>query len=179
MKVKHMKKKTFVILCAVCLFISIILLPRNAGEIRTAVVNKENGDIAFCYYEYTSGPSVIQITVCDKDGKSLYSKSFATGKSPDMIFVGENLCMVVHYGTKETKYFYDREGNETYVNISSEEIKAPASFEEWDYCLSNFTLRNGDCEYRYEQPGFFRHRAKLTINNGDNVMVIYESPEKK
>ena len=178
MNTKSTNKIKLLIICVVCILVFFILFPTNANGIRTAVVNDQNGDIAFCYYDSKGVQDVIKVCLFTKDGEELYSKVFVTGMSPDMIFVDETLCMVVHYGTRETKYFYDREGNETYLNISSEEINNPTGFEGWDYCFGNFTLYKEDYEYRYEQPFFFRKRARLTITKGDTMLVIYESPEK-
>jgi len=172
-----MNKKYIFIFCACILgLLIIILIPKNVDEINDAVVNHTNGDIAICYFDYSGAIDVMRITVFDKYGEKLYSKAYREPHPAHMVFDGTELCVVV--GSSYKKHIFDREGNETYNNISTDDILHSSSFEKWDYSWikNQFSYFFNDFEYCYEAPSIFRHEARLTIKNGENIKVIYKSP---
>ena len=77
-----MKKKAIFILvvCIIGLLI-IALIPKEADEITNAVVNSNNGDVAFSYMEYSGKTNILVVALFNKDGETLYSKTFFSGTS--------------------------------------------------------------------------------------------------
>lgn len=171
-----MSKKILAILCICIVGILIIaLIPKEVDEITNAVVNPNNGDIAFCYYDYSGTVDRIRILVFNRYGEELYSKTYLEAYTPSMVFDGNELCITL--GRTYEKYSFDREGNETSNSISADDIKKNDFFGEWAYSFASgkmiYSLDN--YKYCYEEPTIFRRRAKLTISNGETVVVIYQS----
>ena len=91
-----MKNKAVIILCVCAIGILIIaLIPKNVDKITNAVVNTENGDVAFCYLDFSQNIAIIRVVSFDKDGKELFSKNFFSdgGSYCSMLTVEEELIL--------------------------------------------------------------------------------------
>ena len=71
---KHAKKIIIALAIAVLFILLKLLLPDEVVDITDAVVNEENGDIAFSIYE----DEILTVKLFDKDGKLIFSKEFKT-----------------------------------------------------------------------------------------------------
>jgi len=178
--IKKHKTIAFGIFIISAIALTFLLFPTKPDRIEYAVVNPENGDIAFCYLD-TTGEDALKISVFDKWGNELYTKVFPSQKYPDMIFDGEDLCVVLFDSYQILSY--DREGNatdNTENNTSLNEIKQNDSFSQWKYSFwkNTYTCKINGTTYIYEAPLFYRRKATLTLINGDTEAVIYESADE-
>ena len=170
-----MSKKTGVIICCCVIVIIIIaLIPHNVNTVQNAVVNPDNGDIAFSYFDKFRGVDVIRITVFNKHGEELYSKSYLSTYTVGMIFDGDELCITV--GRYDEKHSFDREGNETNNSIPAKEITKHNTFEGWKTSFKKETYSFEEYRYVYKKPSIISRNAKLIIENQEGEKVIYESP---
>lgn len=168
-------KKGIVIFCAAVVTLVIIaLIPKGVDEITHAVVNPNNGDIAFCYHDHSHAAHPLRIVAYDKFGEELFSKSFYTSRGASMTYSGDELCVSIWADNE--KHSYDRQGNGTESDISIAEIEKNSGFSEWKISFGKKRYTLGEYVYYYDAPTVFKHRARLTISNGENTKTIYESP---
>ena len=168
-------KKGIVIFCAaVVMLVIIALIPKGVDEITHAVVNPNNGDIAFCYHDHSHAAHPLRIVAYDKFGEELFSKSFYTSRGASMTYSGDELCVSIWADNE--KYSYDRQGNGTESDISIAEIEKNSGFSEWEISFGKKRYTLGEYIYCYDAPTVFKHRARLTISDGENTKTIYESP---
>ena len=172
-----MKKKTLFLLCVCIIGIVIVtLLPRNVDVITNAVVNSENGDIAFCYLDYSQRIAMLNIAVFNRDGEELFTKSIFSngGAYASLRFYEDNLC--VYDGRMQETYFFNRDGDSINLDVTVEEIRETGAFDGWKSSFGKKSYSLDEYVYCYETPNIFKHQARLTISYGENVNVIYESP---
>ncbi len=171
------EEKTVIILCICALGILIIaLIPKNVDKITNAAVNTENGDVAFCYLDFSQKIAMIRVVSFDKDGKELFSKNFFSngGAYCSMIFYENVLCLYV--SRTEKVYFLDRNGDFAKCNVELSDIKNSYAFDGWKNSFGKMSFSNGDYTYIYESPSLFKHSAKLTITKGEDETTVYTSP---
>jgi hypothetical protein len=172
-----MKNKAVIILCVCAIGILIIaLIPKNVDKITNAVVNTENGDVAFCYLDFSQNIAMIRVVSFDKDGKELFSKNFFSdgGSYCSMIFYENVLCLYI--SRTEKAYFLDRNGDSAKCNAEILDIKNSYAFEGWEKSFGKWSFPNGEYTYIYESPTLFKHSAKLTITKGEDETTVYTSP---
>lgn len=172
-----MKKKAIFILvvCIIGLLI-IALIPKEADEITNAVVNSNNGDVAFSYMEYSGKTNILVVALFNKDGEKLYSKTFFSGTSYASLNFHEDKLHVYIGRTKET-HCYDRTGASAEVALTTEEIKSSGTFGGWKHSFGKRTYELNGYTYNYYSPTIFRDKAEVVISNETDV-VIYKSPKE-
>ena len=170
------RKNKLILICVVIGLFVIMIMPTEVTDINCAVVNSENGDIAFSYFYDTNGIDSVVIEAYTKDGEMLFSKSYLSAPV-HMVYDGEDLCIVVGKGDYK-KYCFDRNGNEVNNDITMTKIQERYSFDGWEFSFLAWTFECvfDDYTYRYEQPTAFKHRATLTITKGEEVITIYDNP---
>ena len=166
--------KIIICLCVVSLII-IALIPKNVDEISNAVVNDNNGDIAFSYLDFSGRISMLRICLFSKDGEELFSKGIFSdgGSHARMLFYENNLC--IYEGRTGKTYSFDRNGNVCDVNVSVEAIKSTGTFRGWKTSFGRKTYSLNGYLYCYESPHIFKHRAYITIKNDEQVKTVYSS----
>ena len=170
------RKNKLILICVVIGLFVIMIMPTEVSDINCAVVNSENGDIAFSYFYDTNGIDSVVIDVYTRDGKQLFSKSYLHAPV-QMIYVGEDLCIVVGKGDYK-KYCFDREGNEINNTVTMSEIQKRSSFDEWSFSFWSWSSEYSydNYVYRYERPTVFKHRAVLTVRKGEETVILYQDP---
>ena len=170
-------KKQILFICVCCFGLLLyVLVPKNVQKIENAVVNDENGDIAFARFVKEEGHYVTKIYQYDKEGVLPFSKdiqSDGAGAMPKLLFY-ENELYVVLSRTKE-KYSFDRNGNQGSDLLSADFLSNLSSFEGWVVTSKSKSYTNGDCVYVYEAPRIFRYKSRLTITNGEREIEIFKS----
>lgn len=172
-----MKKAIIISIGCILLLLFIVLVPNEVAELKNAVVNSENGDIAFAYADYTGRTAMLRVTLCSKDGTVLFSKKISTDlNNVGIAFVKSNVYVCV--GRIEHKtYCFNRSGNAMdFEFLSKEFIHECDAFDGWDFSFGKRTCAFGEYKYQYNTPTFFKHSAKLTVRNEENITTIYESP---
>ena len=175
-----MSKRVIIIICACIIGLSaIFLIPKGVDEITNAVINTENGDIAFCYYDFddASRYDALRIEVFDKNGEKLFSKSFLRYESSyaDMLYYEGNLY--IYLGRTEEFFALDRNGNKiSELNLLRSEVQNSDSFDGWQLSFGKTSYTLGDIEYCYEEATIFKHQARLIIKTGSEEKTIYNSP---
>lgn len=174
-----MTKKIALILCATIIGLSIIvIIPKDIDEITNAVVNSNNGDIAFSYCDYSGRIGVLRVTSYNKEGEKLFSKTFTLEGSYVALKFHENVLCVCEGRMEKRKHFYDRSGAPVNADITVEEIRERYAFDDWKSSFGKKTFSLNGYVYCYETPTIFKHRARLTINDGAEEKLIYESTRK-
>lgn len=175
------EKKARILLIALTVgFFIMLVIPKNANRITNAAINPNNGDIAFCYYDYSSEIKAVRVEMYTKSGELLFSKVTGGGGAyADLLFIDGNLY--VCSGRSNLRFCFDRMGNELgNDDVPFEDYKKAQSageFDGWKWTLTKWTFRYEDCVYVYKPPVIFRDKAQLTVTNGDGeVAVIYEDP---
>ena len=168
------KKIIFVLSIFILAVVVSNLIPREVTGINNAVVNKENGDIAFCYFINKPGYDYPFTKVClySKSGEELFAKEFDKPYPAKMIFDGTDIFIAIGDPSKE--YSFDRQGNPINKTSKLEEIKETNAFDGWKQSLKNRKYTLGEYVYCYEGPTPFRRKARLTIRNGENIIEIYK-----
>ena len=174
------EKKARILLISLILGVFIMLLiPKNANHISNAAINPNNGDIAFCYYDYSSETKAIRVEVYSKSGELLFSKvTGGDGAYADLLFIDDELY--VSSGRDNRRYRFDRDGNEPGYDVPYkifEETQKARNFDSWKFSLGKRTFQYEDYLYVYKPPMILRDKALLTVTNGDGeVTVIYKDP---
>lgn len=171
---KHAKKIIIALAIAVLFILLKLLLPDEVVDITDAVVNEENGDIAFSIYE----DEILTVKLFDKDGKLIFSKELETWRgSPDMLFHKNNLYIDIGKSQSELVAF-DKQGNSIKPEIPASHVRNIDQFNGWkhsgfrgvyEYELNGYT-------YKYEGTTIYRHKSKLSIIHNETQAVIYENP---
>ena len=166
------------ITAAVFLVINIFSSAR-VNYVTNAVVNENNGDVAFCYYDSSGRVGVIKVELFNRSGERLFSKSlFTEGSYAALMFYNDSLC--VNCGRLTTKFYaYNRDGEDSKAEIPGDIIEAVEKYssteEQWKGFLGKYTYAKNGVEYVWEDYMFFIHRARIIIRDGDKEIVIYES----
>jgi len=170
-------KKVFVILIIITVVAIFILIPIGVEEVTNAVVNQQNGDIAFCYSETSGTVDYLIVTCVSKEGNVLYSKRlFSEGGSyAELMFFDETLSVFVH--KTNSIFSYNRDGTKCEIEKDEKELLKNASrFDNWKNGLFERSFEYGEYKYIYKEPSTFYRKAKLIISTGQKEMTIYESP---
>ena len=175
-----MKKGVKVVICLSIIIVATFLIfttvNSNVDIIYNAIVNPENGDVAYCYQPYNSNGVYDMIVVMfSKNGEKLFSKSIytQTGTHVYLSFYKGILC--VRPTRTDTLYCYDRSGLIAGVDIKVKDIDWNDSFAGWESSFGKYSYSLGEYKYQYYAPTIFRHHAELTILNGENINVVYQS----
>jgi len=128
----------------------------------------------FGYDDHSHASHPLRIVAYDKFGEELFSKSFYTSRGASMTYSGDELCVSIWADNE--KHSYDRQGNGTESGISIAEIEKNSGFSEWEISFGKKRYTLGEYVYCYDAPTVFKHRARLTISDGENTKTIYESP---
>ncbi|MBR2342745.1 MAG: hypothetical protein IKA64_00655 [Clostridia bacterium] len=170
-------KKYVVLFCAIVIGLIIIaLIPKNADRISNAVVNVENGDIAFCYTDYSGRASALRIVLFDKNGEKLFSKSTYAAEGYASLGFRDNILFVCCGKSQDITYSFDRAGAEVTPNMTIEEVKKITAFQGWKSSFGKKTYELNGYIYCYEAPTIFKDKSKFTITYGDKVKIIHKSP---
>lgn len=104
----------------ILLVIALLLSPRNAISLENAIVNEENGDIVFTYFNSSS--YTLTIFWYNADGELLLKDNIKGGSS-SLKFVGEDLKVYIE------KYdiigFYGKDGSKSVVTVAVQEEYSP------------------------------------------------------
>ena len=176
---KKLNKNIALLLCANMIGLIIIaIIPKNVDEITNAVVNPNNGDIAFSYCNYSERVDVLRVTVYSKEGERLFSKTFLLEGSYAALKFHEDILCVCEGRIENRKHCYDRNGAEVNANITIAEIRERHAFDDWKSSFGKKTYSLDGYTYIYEAPTIFKHIARLTISDAITEKVIYESTRK-
>ena len=171
-----MKKKIIIIIiCCICGLILLSVMPYNVQTVSNALVNSENGDIAFVYDMQKMSFTLGVLVLCDKDGNVLFQESFQdSGKvSIRLAFCGENIY--AYTGIGERLYGFDRNGKPlSQYEISASDIKNKMHFYGWSSGFIDATYVLGEYVYRYERPLFFKKTSRLVIEHNGETVVLFE-----
>lgn len=173
-----LKNKRLFWVCLFIIFLITLLFPRGNYDISNAIVNEENGDIAFsCFYE-SEDSYKIKIFQFSKDGELLFTEELSSpGSNPSLLF-RENQLYVMPART-QTIYSFDRNGNPAGNAVSVKELQETYSFDGWKQSLINKKYTWGEYVYCYEGPTLFRYKASLTITYGDSEKIqLYKASQK-
>lgn len=176
-----MRKNVIVIivLCIVLTVLILFIIPGESNGLTNAAVNEENGDIVFCYSDYSGKADVIRVELYDKDGERLFEKTIYPGAGAH---VGLFFCegnVFAYVGRYEAFYAWTREGVDCKALVSVEQIesaKSPSSFVGWENSLGSSTYHCDDNEYVYRKASLFRNTTRMSIINGYGEKIIFESP---
>lgn len=166
-----MKKVAFVICVSVICVVLVALVPKANG-VKNAVVNLDNGDIAF---SYTGEDSYTKIALFDKDGNKIFVKSIYFGDGGTyMRFKDDILCVCI--GRQDKMYFINRGGTLVDPVMTKSEIKGDQCFENWESSFGKKEFCWGSYVYKYKSPTLFQRCAELMIsNNGNNKTIYFDS----
>ena len=171
------KKKAVVLICAFAIMIPLfILLPKEANEVTNAIVNTENGDIAFCYYDSSGITSHIRVDAYNAKGELLFSKPLvgSDGSYASLMFSDG---MLYASDRSDKKYCFDMTGKKCDASdVSSVQIDKAGAFSGWKSSFGKRTFEYGDIRYVYELPMIFKDRCTLTLERQDGRTVLYEHP---
>lgn len=172
---KKLERKVILLFCAGIIALLIIaIIPKNAVTISNAVVNENNGDIAFCYF-YPTKFGILNVDLYSKDGDKLFSQTFKAGGGYGALrFYNDKLY--VSYGKTDKKTcVIDRSGNVSDTDIPSEIISTADTFKGWSSVRGKKTYSLDGYTYIYEMPTVFHRRAELTISNTVTSKTVYNS----
>ena len=172
-----MNKKIVLILIGAILMLAIIaIIPKDVNAVLNAAVNPENGDIAFAVPDDDGRTTMLRITLCDKNGEVLFSKKFLTNLSSVGIKYYENHIYICVGRMDRKIYCFDRNGCSVDGKyLPEDEIYSEGVFAGWESSFGKYSYSLGEYKYQYYAPTIFRHHAELTILNGENIKVVYQS----
>jgi hypothetical protein len=172
-----MKKTVIILVCVGIIGLLAIVLVPKCVEVENAVVNPNNGDIAFLYVCFSDKIDFIKLDLYNKEGEKQFSKTFSLYEISygGISFYNDVLCVK----TVSTVYFFDRSGESVNEKIDLAEIKNKTTFEKWSYSFlkSKYTIEFGDYKYSYQRPTIFKRQAVLKITKDTESVVIYKSTE--
>jgi len=167
-----MRKIIFLICTTIALILIVtFIIPTDASEIFDADVNSKNGDIAFCYRDYDT--DLIKVLVFNKDGEKLFSHAFNNSGVASLAFIEGRLF--VYLFRAEQMYECDVLKNQVNTSVDSDRLDGKKDFDGWSSSSGEKSFSFGEYVYTYKSPTVFSDKAKLTIKNGDEVKVIYNS----
>ena len=173
---KKMEHKGILLFCISVIGLLIIaIIPKNVVTISNAVVNENNGDIAFCYLYPTKNP-ILNVDLYNKDGEKIFSKTFKTSGSYAYLRFNNNNELIVCYGKSDKKTcIIDRSGIVSDTDIPSEIISSGDSFKGWNSVRGKKSYSWDTYTYLYESPTVFHRKAKMVIINNGASKTIYDS----
>ena len=160
------------IIIAVIGFAILLLIPKNAPNISNALVNEENGDIVFLYYD--SKYATTTFWWYDVSGKLILSKTFSGGSEGPVAFCGEDLHISI---TKSGEYAYNRLGDEI-TPMSHSELSQIGNydFKGWTNGYGEKEFYFGNYVYRYEETPYpaslFKSESRIYIKNMESDEII-------
>ena len=170
-------KKTYILtfICiGILVFILILLLPKDYDDIGGAVVNPENGDVAFCFIDRTGRVPMLTVSLYTKDGEERFTKRVVDSVKPaTSLAFQEDKLFVTHF---DKSYCLDMDGNlvdgvDCTGKDGEQLLLSEFSLFDWSrYC----TL--GEYRYCHEFASIFRRGTRLIIEYGEKTTVIYQSP---
>ena len=178
------KKYIFLCVCVIVGLILIVLVPgKNVAKIENAIVNPENGDIAFTYFY--SERSTIVLTLYNTSGEALFSTGIDSGGGSysTMMFAGENLC--IYISRTNTLYEFSRDGERIKKSeIPREQIDMPELWHGWDTMRGKKQFEQNGYLYVYEYSAFPQYPSKekhqlSIISPAGTGTTIYLREEKK
>lgn len=181
-----MNKRKLILYGAIIVFtivmVNICSIFNAYTPIEDAVVNNENGDIAFAYYDnYKEG---LQLVVYDYEGRKLWTKNLysAGGTSIYLGYLNQNL--VAYVSRTNTFYTFDRNGAILSKKNNVDRSSKPLSYIVSDDWKGWKRLSDGyqyDCEnlaIKYVYSRSFIGKCCLYIESSSgSKMNLYESNE--
>ena len=168
-----------IVLCIAIAALIFFVFPAEVNGLTNAAVNEENGDVAFCYPDYSGKADVIRVELYNKDGERLFEKTVYPGAGAHVSLCFCKGNVYVYVGRYEAFYTWTREGVDCKSLATAEQIesaKSSSSFTGWKNSFASSTYVCGENEYVYRKASLFGNKAQLLIKNADGERVIYESP---
>ncbi len=178
-----MKIKQVVIL-VILVIIVFLLVPMNTVRIEDALVNENNGDIAFTYiydgYEY-----VTWLYLYNSDGELLFKQNILThGDVLFLEFVDDKLCAYFGSGDIVEYHRFERNGKSEVESLSVSLLKREIAWHKWDYSYGKRSFVSNGKTYVYEcvpyPKNLFKSSFELRIEENDgNTITIFEKSTKE
>ena len=168
------KKIKFIFVCVILVSFIIVIIPKGT-KLSNAVININNGDIAYCYLDSESSIATLNICVFDKYGTKKFTKRIYSngGSYADMLFKNNDLYICV--GRTNVIYAYDENGNSIKeIDISNDEMKNINPFDGWESSFGKKVFVLDNHLYEYKEPTIFSRYSKLTISYDDKNIIIFE-----
>ena len=157
---KSENKYIFLCICVIIGLILIAIIPgKNVARIENAVINPENGDIAFTYFY--GERSAIVLALYNANGEALFSTGIDSdgGSYSTMTFVGENLC--IYISRTNMLYEFSRDGTRVRkTEMSREQIDMPELWNDWDTTRGKKQFERDGYLYVYEYSTFPQYLSK-------------------
>ena len=183
-----MKKIVFFIAVAILtITMSLVLARLNSYEqIEDAIVNPDNGDIAYAYY--VSEESRLQVCVYDYEGNLLWKKriSSAGGTSMYFAYIDGNLNMYVSRTNK--LYVFGRDGTIISQSETNDYVSEPLSYirsenwKGWEHRINEYEYLHESLGVRYvysNSPSLLTGGGcRLYIESSDGEEIIIYKDEK-
>ena len=162
------------IACLLIISLAFLILPINTLDLDNIAVNPENGDVAIIREDAVAKHKIV-LALYNKEGTKLFQKSIINnGKtSAKIAFCGENVY--VYASISGEFHGFGRKGEPlTSYELTAEDVSQNDFFEGWKSSFGKETYEACGLVYTYERPLPFRHKARLTVTDGNETRIIYE-----
>ncbi|MBR7167821.1 MAG: hypothetical protein IKD33_03320, partial [Bacteroidales bacterium] len=146
------EKKIIVIVISCLLGLLLIFLtPKGTDPIKDAIINPENGDIAYAYYN--SQYSVVYLVVYDVEGNRLFSKTLKTDRGGGNVALLYNGDVInARAGIGGNYFAYNRDGSVNYEKrLGDDAYEGHTEFSGWKHSYRKYTFTTDKATYVFRE----------------------------
>ena len=157
-----------VVILIILVIIAFLLVPMNTVRIEDALVNENNGDIAFTYV-YDDYDYVTWLYLYNSDGELLFKQNIRAG-GLFLEFVDDKICAYFGRGDIVEYHSFERNGKSEVKSVSASLLKREIAWHKWDYSYGKRTFVSNGKTYVYECVPYPKNLFKSSFESSKSFL---------